>query len=144
VYMGTGVVWENPTCRLPILNPMWEPTCQHCRDLCHKCYGIADRVCGQCQCNKKTCQGVMVRVSHSASLSCYYADTTTVDSGPVAPCWIQQTVAPVRPPTQSKRVATKGKAASHPVMQPWARKVTQIASPTPEIVAPTTPVAGLS
>jgi len=36
------------------------PTCQLCWDLRHECYGIADWVCGQCQCDKKTCQDVVV------------------------------------------------------------------------------------
>src|SRR5882724_2322706 len=86
-----------------------------------------------------------LRVSCSAPLLfCYHADAMTVDSGPVAPHWGRQPVAPVRPPTQSKQVATKGKATSRPVMQPRARKVTRITSPTSEVVAPTTPVVGPS
>ena len=43
-----------------------------------------------------------------------------------------------------QRVTTKGKATCHPTMQPWAHKVTWVASPKPEAMAPTTPVAGLS
>jgi len=56
-------------------------------------------------------------------------------------------VAPIKPPTQSKRVAAKGKAASHPTTRPWACKVMQIMSPTPEVAevaAPITPVIGPS
>jgi len=37
------------------------PTCQRCQTLRHKCYGFPDWVCGQCQCDKKTCQDVMVK-----------------------------------------------------------------------------------
>ena len=43
------------------------------------------------------------------------------------------TVAPVKPLTQSKWVAAKGKAASHPTTQPQAPKVMCIVSPTPEV-----------
>src|SRR5882724_2584232 len=86
-----------------------------------------------------------LRVSRSVfPWSRYHADTTTVDSRPIAPHWVRQTVAPVRPPTQSKWTTTKGKAASHPVTRLQPRKVTRIMSPTPEVMVPTTPVAGPS
>src|SRR5882724_9078975 len=68
----------------------------------------------------------------------------TVDSRPISPHRVRQTVAPVRPLTQSKQTSTKGKAASHPVTRPRPRKVTRIVSPTPEVVATTPPVAGPS
>ena len=69
-----------------------------------------------------------------------------VDPVPVALHQAHQMVAPVDPPTQPKRVA-KGRAASHPMMHLQARKVTQIASPMPEVVGVldlTPPVVGLS
>jgi len=85
------------------------------------------------------------RVSRSAPLLfCQHADAMTVDSEPVVLRRGRQQVAPVRPPTQSKWVTTKGKAASRPVTRPCAHKATRIASPTPEVMAPTTPVAGCS
>ena len=65
------------------------------------------------------------RVSHSIIVLYHpHADTTVVVSGPVAPHWVCQTVAPVKPLTHAKWVATKGKATSRPMMQPWAHKVT--------------------
>jgi len=36
------------------------PTCQRCQELHHECYGLPDRVCSHCQCDKKTCQDVVV------------------------------------------------------------------------------------
>jgi len=56
-------------------------------------------------------------------------------------------VVPFKPPTQSKQVTNKGKAAPCPVTQLQVWKVTQVASPTPEVigtVAPYSPVAGPS
>jgi len=93
------------------------PTCQRCQDLHHECYGLADRVCSQCQRDKKTCQDVVVKgeVLRLAPV-CLHADMLVVISALVAPRRGRQTVAPVKPPTQVKQVATKGKAASHPVM----------------------------
>src|SRR5882724_2812293 len=58
-----------------------------------------------------------------------------------------RTVAPVKPPTQSRKVVPKGKAVSHPMMQPCEHKVTQIATLTPEVTdlaTPLPPVAGPS
>ena len=120
-------------------------TCQCCRDLHHECYGLADQVCSQCQCNKKTCQDIVVKgVVLCLPPVRLHADTLVVISAPVAPCQGRQTVAPVKPLTQAKWVATKGKATSHPATRPQACKVTQVASPTPEAMALITPVAGLS
>jgi len=70
-----------------------------------------------------------------------------VEPGPVASRWARQMVASVNPLTQPKRVSTKGKAASHPTMHPQPCKVTQIASPTLEVIeilGLTPPVAGPS
>ena len=56
-------------------------------------------------------------------------------------------MAPVDPPIQAKRVATKGKAATHPATRPQPRKVTRVASSTPdntEGLVPALPVAGPS
>jgi len=80
-------------------------------------------------------------------LGCPCTDSTVVEPGPVAPCRAFQMVAPVYLPTQSKQVATKGKAASHPMTHPQPRKVTRVTSPMPEgvkVLGPTPPVAGLS
>src|SRR5882724_9850225 len=69
-----------------------------------------------------------------------------VEPGPIAPRCVRQTVAPVVAPTPPKQTA-KGKAVLRPTMCPQARKVTWIASPTPEVaetVDPTPPVAGPS
>src|SRR5882724_3728440 len=38
----------------------WVPTCQQCRTLRHGCYGLAGKACGQCHCDKKLCQDVVV------------------------------------------------------------------------------------
>jgi len=38
----------------------WDQICQHCQTLEHTCYGFAKKVCGQCQCDKKTFQDVVV------------------------------------------------------------------------------------
>jgi len=54
-------------------------------------------------------------------------------------------VAPVKPPTQLKRVAAQGKATSHPLTPPNAHKVTWITSPMPEVaVMVSPPVSGPS
>src|SRR5882724_9642110 len=77
------------------------PTCQRCQSLRHECYGLPDWVCGRCQCDKKTCQDVVV----------------------------------------------EGKATSHSTTRPCARKVTRVASPTPEVAeveVPPPPIAGPS
>ena len=69
-----------------------------------------------------------------------------VDSVPTAHRGVQ-TVAPVKPPTQSRKVASKGKAVPCPTMQPHVCKVTQIVAPMPEVAdvaAPHPPVAGPS
>ena len=123
-------------------------TCQHCQALRHHCYGLAAKACGQCQHDKKTCQDVVVKGEFPhVFLGHPFTDLTVIEPGPVAPCRARQMVAPVDPPTQSKWVATKGKAASRPMMCPRPCKVTQIASPTLEVVEVlglTPPVAGLS
>src|SRR5882724_5119928 len=69
-----------------------------------------------------------------------------VDSVPAAHRGVR-TMAPVKPPTQSRKVTPKGKAVSHPMMRPCARKVTQIMTPMPEVTdvaAPLPPIAGPS
>jgi len=70
-----------------------------------------------------------------------------VDSVPAARRQVRLNLAPIKPPTQLKRAASKGKAVSHPMMQPRARKVTRLTSPTPEVaeveVLPS-PIAGPS
>ena len=91
------------------------PTCKWCQTLRHKCYGLDDKVCGQCQCDKKTCQDVMFEgESFSPFLDCPCADTMVVDSVPAAHHRVCLMVAPVKPLTQLKRVAAKGKAVSCP------------------------------
>src|SRR5882724_5111495 len=124
------------------------PTCQQCRTLRHGCYGLAGKACGQCQRDKKPCQDVVVEGESSTGLlNCPLVDAMVVDPRPVSPRRARQTVAPVNPPIQPKRVATKGKAASHSTTRPRPRKVTRVASPTPDIVeglVPTPSVAGPS
>src|SRR5882724_5979280 len=39
----------------------WDPMCQWCQTLSHECYGLSDKVCGQCQHDKKTYQDVIVK-----------------------------------------------------------------------------------
>ena len=56
-----------------------------------------------------------------------------VDSVPEARHRVRLNVALVKPLTQPKRAASKGKAISRPTMQPCLHKVTQVASPTPEV-----------
>ena len=54
-------------------------------------------------------------------------------------------MAPVEPLAHSKKVVSKGKAVLHLTMQLWARNVTQIATPTPEVdvvMVPPPPIAG--
>ena len=41
----------------------WVLMFQFFQMLRHKCYGLADKVCGRCQCDKKTCHNVVVEVS---------------------------------------------------------------------------------
>ena len=38
----------------------WSLVCQQCQALSHECYGLPNKVCGQCQRDKKTCQDVVV------------------------------------------------------------------------------------
>ena len=110
------------------------PMCQQCQALRHECYGLPDRVCGRCQRDKKTCQDVVVvGKSPSHFLGYLWADTVVVDSLPAAHHWVRLNVAPVKPPTQPKRAASKGKATSRPTTRPRPRKVTRVASPTPEV-----------
>src|SRR5882724_6662427 len=95
------------------------PTCQQCQALRHECYGLPDWVCGRCQRDKKTCQDVVVvGKSPSHFLGYLWADTVVVDSFPAARRWVRLNVAPVKPPTQLKRVASKGKATSRPTTRP--------------------------
>ena len=56
-----------------------------------------------------------------------------VDSVPAARHWVRLNVAPVEPPTQLKRTASKGKVVSHPMMRLCMCKVTQFMSSTPEV-----------
>ena len=66
---------------------------------------------------------------------------------PAAHRQVRLNVAPVKPPTQPKRAASKGKAVSHPTMRLHMHKVTWLTSPTPEVteveVLPS-PIAGPS
>jgi len=70
-----------------------------------------------------------------------------VESVPAACCQVRLNVAPVKPPTQPKRAASKGNAVSHPTTRPRVHKVTRLTSPTPEVaegeVLPS-PIAGPS
>src|SRR5882724_10705482 len=92
-------------------------TCQRGQALRHECYGLPDRVCGRCQHDKKTCQDVkVIGKSPSHFLGYLWADTVVVDSLPAACHWVRLNVAPVKPPTQLKRAASKGKATSHPTV----------------------------
>ena len=56
-----------------------------------------------------------------------------VDLVPAARHWVRLNVAPVKPPTQPKRAASKGKAVSRPMTQLCTCKVTWLVSPTPEV-----------
>ena len=70
-----------------------------------------------------------------------------VDVVPATHHQVHSTVAPVEPPTQSRKVVSKGKAVSRPTMRPRAHKVTRIATPTPEVTnvaTPLPPIAGPS
>ena len=69
---------------------------------------------GQCQCNKKTCQDLVVEGELSLVLDCSRTGMIVVDPGPVAPHQDCQMVTPVKLLTQSKQATTKGKAVSHP------------------------------
>src|SRR5882724_6222741 len=52
----------------------WAPICQRCRTLRHECYGLAAKACGQCQCDKKPCQDLVVEGELSTGLlNCYPA-----------------------------------------------------------------------
>src|SRR5882724_3733884 len=69
-----------------------------------------------------------------------------VDPVPVARRGVR-TMAPVKRPTQSRKVAPKGKAVPHPTTRLCARKFTRIATPMPEvtdIAAPLPPIASPS
>src|SRR5882724_6166114 len=110
------------------------PTCQRCQSLRHECYGLPDRVCGRCQRDKKTCQDVVfVGKSPSHFLGYLWADMVVVDSLPAARHWVRLNIAPVKPLTQPKRAASKGKVTSRPTTRPCLRKVTRVTSPTPEV-----------
>ena len=79
--------------------------------------------------------------------NCLITETMAVDSMPVSHCGVCLTVATIKPPTQSKRVAAKRKATSHPMTWPQACKVTWVLSPTleiTEVVVPIPPVSGPS
>ena len=56
-----------------------------------------------------------------------------VESVPAAHRRVRLNVAPVKPLTQPKRAASKGKAVSRPTMQLHMCKVTRLMSPTPEV-----------
>src|SRR5882724_12879992 len=69
-----------------------------------------------------------------------------VDSVPAARCGVR-TMAPVKCPTQSRKVAPKGKVVPHPTVRLRVRKFTQIATLTPEVTdvaAPLPPITGPS
>src|SRR5882724_10922876 len=69
-----------------------------------------------------------------------------VDPVPVARHGVR-TVAPVKRPTQSRKVAPKGKAVPRPTTRPRVHKFTRIATPMPEVtdvVAPLPPIASPS
>src|SRR5882724_6820332 len=80
-------------------------------------------------------------------LTIFCVDMKVVDPVPAGCHHVHLTMAPAKPPTQSKRVMSKGKAVRHPTTQPCARKVTWIPSPMPEVVevgVPPPPIAGPS
>ena len=108
--------------------------CQHCHTLGHKCYGLANKFCGQCQQDKKTCQDVVVEGElFSVTPVCLDTDILVVDSVPVIP--------------PLKKVATKGKTVPHHMTQPRACKVMQVISPSPVVAgvpSPNPPIAGTS
>src|SRR5882724_4928425 len=110
------------------------PTCQRCQALQHECYGLPDQVCGRCQRDKKTCQDVVVvGKSPSHFLGYLWADMVVVDSLPAARHRFHLNIAPVKPPTQPKRAASKGKVTSRPMTRLRPHKVPWVASPTPEV-----------
>src|SRR5882724_3927565 len=70
-----------------------------------------------------------------------------VDAVLAAHHWVHLTVAPVKPPTQSRKVASKGKAVPCLTMRLCVFKVTQIVTPMPEVAkvgVPPPPIAGPS
>src|SRR5882724_7543041 len=74
------------------------------------------------------------------------ADTMVVESVPMAHRGVL-TMAPVKPPTHPRKAALKGKVIPCPTTWLHAHKVTQIATPTPEVTAieaPPPPVSGLN
>ena len=115
----------------------------------HKCYRLADKVCGRCQCNKKTCQDILVEGELPCLVpDCFLADALVVDLVAVSLHRDCPMVAPAKPPTQPKWVAAKGKgkAVLHPMIRPHACKVTRVTSPMLEVVkvVALTPVTGPS
>jgi len=74
-------------------------------------------------------------------------DMKVVDPVPAGCRCVRLTMAPAKPLTQLKRVASKGKAVTRPTTQPRTCKVTRIASPMPEVIevgVPPPPIAGPS
>ena len=120
------------------------PMCQRCQALHHECYGLPDRVCGCCQRDKRPVKTLWLRVSLFFDfLTVFRIDPMVVDSMPSA-CRVFWTMAPVKPPTQPRKVAPKGKAVPHPTMRPCVHKVTQIVTLMPEVAkaeAPPPPIA---
>jgi len=45
-----------------------DPRCQHCQTLRHQCYGLAEKVCGRCQWDKKMCQDMVIEGESLGSL----------------------------------------------------------------------------
>jgi len=95
----------------------WDPICQHFQMLGPQCYGLANKVCGRCQHDKKMCQDVLVEGESPCPVpDCFLADASVVDPVPISPFRDHPMVAPAKLLTQAKWVATKGKgkAISHP------------------------------
>jgi len=120
---------------------VWVPMCQHCQMLHHKCYSLANKVCGHCQCDKKTCQDMVVEGKSSfQDISVPSSDSLVVYLVPAAHHW----VCPMVAPTRARKVAAKGNEVVHLATHLWACKVTWIASPSPKAAISTPPVAGPS
>jgi len=48
------------------------PTCERCTQLKHACYGLPEKVCRRCQCDKKPCLDLVVVVGKWSFL--YFID----------------------------------------------------------------------
>src|SRR5882724_10136256 len=84
----------------------------------------------------------------SLDIACPDTEASVVDSVPISRRRVRLTVAlPVPAIPLTKKVAEKGKTVPHHVTQPWARKVTQVVSTSPDMVrvsGPNPPIAGPS